>query len=546
MARLLRALEPPRRPAVRAAALTAVLRLDTAALADSGEAAHRRALAGGCGTGRECSPTWHRCPGGGHRRGRADRAGARRRPDGERRLTDLRHLGRRCTRQRSTGRLGLAGARSTGCSGASTRRPTSGPRRAPGGWSPTPMRCRSSRSTAPRAWSSRSSTCRSAGTGHVPETTTSLGSRRRAPVLDVAARTGPGPASAAQADRAEELGESLRLLYVALTRAVPGRRALGPGNEHRTAPLHRTCSATRPGRRIRDPSRLSEWRARPTGRPVRGSAHRRARARAGDARVGRWHPGRGHRRCWRPRRRPRGRRPPGGAPPTRAHRGSARRRGARPGVGTAPERPTTAARARDPAWRLRPRPTLERSAPPSPLADLPSGAAFGPSSTGCWSTSTRPRTTSPPNSRDRCTEAVARRFHAGRPRGTRRGACFRRSQPRSDRLPTVVAGRSRSPTGWPSWTSSCRWPAATSHAPTTRPSRPSPTCCAAICPLGPDGAATPTRCQPSPAWPAVTWLPYRQSRRGSARPSPDGGARDLVVDYKTNWLGGSAHPAPSR
>ena len=88
--------------------------------------------------------------------------------DGERRLTDLRHVGQ-ALHAAADGRAARASRRwSSGCATASPRpRADVGPSAAAGS-TPTPPRCRSSPCTAARAWSSRSSTCRSRWDRYVP------------------------------------------------------------------------------------------------------------------------------------------------------------------------------------------------------------------------------------------------------------------------------------------------------------------------------------------------------------------------------------------
>ena len=219
---LLEALEQPHRPGCAAAALTCFLGRTVAELCGPAADAlldelgatvralgRRAARARGRGAAR-----------GGHHRHRACPRGCSRRTDGERRLTDLRHVAQALHAAAVDAHLGPA--RAAGVAAAAHRRgrrSTSG-WSAAGGWSPTPPRCRSSPCTAARAWSSRSSTCRSRGTAtsrdpDVPllHDGTDAGARRRRGERRRAS------ASAARAHRAEEAGEDLRLLYVALTRA---------------------------------------------------------------------------------------------------------------------------------------------------------------------------------------------------------------------------------------------------------------------------------------------------------------------------------------
>ena len=165
------------------------------------------------------------------------------RTDGERRLTDLRHVGAGAARRRRRRAPRARRRWSSGCATASTRpRRTSGSSAA-GGWSPTPRPCRSSPCTAARAWSSRSSTCRSGGTATCPASRTCrcCTTTPARGCCDVGGAGGAGLVrSAAPRHEAEEAGEDLRLLYVALTRA---RCQVVPGGCRRrrraTSPLHR-------------------------------------------------------------------------------------------------------------------------------------------------------------------------------------------------------------------------------------------------------------------------------------------------------------------
>ena len=86
------------------------------------------------------------------------------RSDGERWLTDLRHVGPGAARGRRRRAPRPGALWSSGCAAASTRPGSTWAPNAADGWSPMRRRCRSSPSTGARGWSSRSSTYRSGGT----------------------------------------------------------------------------------------------------------------------------------------------------------------------------------------------------------------------------------------------------------------------------------------------------------------------------------------------------------------------------------------------
>ena len=163
--------------------------------------------------------------------------------------------------------------------------------------------------------------------------------------------------------------------------------------------------------------------------------------------------------------------------------------------------------------------------------------------TPCSSTPTRPPTTGEPSCARRSHEQlVAGRFRLDRRRAGRRPGRGLRQPARAARRRRHAARHRRSPTGCARWTSSCRWPAATCAATRPRSRSPSATwrrCCERTCP-------TATRCCPTP----TRWPPGARGRRTCAATSPGrstwccgcprcaGASRYLVVDYKTNWLGG--------
>ena len=98
-----------------------------------------------------------------------------------------------------------------------------------------------------------------------------------------------------------------------------------------------------------------------------------------------------------------------------------------------------------------------------------------------------------------------------------------------------AAGRHRpAPTGSPSWTSSCPWPAATSRAAPPRCSASSPRCCArhlpADDPLARYADLLAARRSPTSRCAAT-------SPAASTRCCGCPARRYVVVDYKTNWLG---------
>ena len=199
---------------------------------------------------RDCG-AWRRC----WRRSATQRSLARvlARADGERRLTDLRHVAQAPARRPrwSTGsgwsrcsRLAAATASprpTVEVADERTRRlesdaeavqvltdpPQQGPR--------VPDRL-PARSGADRC---------GAGPRRPPATTTTTG----AGSIDVGGgRSGLGPATVRAAHRAEEAGESLRLLYVALTRAQsPGRHLVGAGQQRQHLPAAPAALRARAG-----------------------------------------------------------------------------------------------------------------------------------------------------------------------------------------------------------------------------------------------------------------------------------------------------------
>ena len=244
---------------------------------------------------------------------------------GERRLTDLRHIAEVLhagVHAEPRGR-GVEPAR-RGCAPASRTPPATSTRNAPGGWTPTARPCRSPPSTPARAWSSRWSACPfgwdapGGGTkdrlpvAHAPD-----GPR----ALHVGGPGAPGYAAACRAADTEDLGEELRLLYVALTRAVS--RLLvwwAPSHEHRAGRAAPAAAGRRPAGRAETvpvPADAAAALAAGPAVPGRGAGGGGDRAAAGP----RGPPARG-RRCPSPTSPSPGSEPSwtsaGGAPPTAA------------------------------------------------------------------------------------------------------------------------------------------------------------------------------------------------------------------------------------
>ena len=341
-------------------------------------------------------------------------------------------------------------------------------------------------------------------------------------VLDVGGPDSPGYAAALLRHVAEESGEELRLLYVAMTRAQCQVVAhWAPTRNTPTAPLHRLLlGAPEPGggrpATVAVPSDAAAQQALEAvaqasgGTVVDRAGGARTAAALGAAGVGacRLSP------CPAS---PAPSTPPGGAPPT----------------ARSPAPPTT--RRRSPASRRRrarstSRTCRSRTSPSRPRARprrrLAACRAAPPSARSCTRSS---RTSTPRRSTARCEEAVARR-----PGSRVDGASARRRAAARAAHAARLVGRGarrrrRRATGWPSWSSSCRSPAATTPSP-RRPSPTSPPCCA---------VTTSGRSRATPSgWPA-------SSRSSCAASSPAAstrvlrlpGPRYVVVDYKTNRLG---------
>ena len=209
--------------------------------------------------------------------------------DGERRLTDLRHVGEALHAAAMAARLGLAALAGVAAPRGSRRgRRGTPPPNAAGGWTPTPPPCRSSPCTPARAWSSRR--LRAVRVGPVRPRARESRCSTTPPAAGCAtsaagsARTAP---TSQPPHNAEEFGEDLRLLYVALTRAQsPGRRR-GGRRARRHASARRCtgcCSAGSPAAGdARRASRCRRRRARRCGRARRAAvdgARRSSRRRA--------------------------------------------------------------------------------------------------------------------------------------------------------------------------------------------------------------------------------------------------------------------------
>ena len=252
---LLHALEQPRPIRIRDAALTCFLGRTVAELcgADgttgagptgtaptrtpcSTSSARRCAAGRRCCTARASPRCWRRsppapaCPGG---------CSAWRTGSGGSPMSGT--SGRPCTPPPST-RTSARRRWSSGCATASTRPRRTWGSNAAGGSTPTPRPCRSSPCTAARAWSSRWCTCRSGGTATCPASRTSP-SCTTTPARACWTSAGPGGPSWSEhcaRHEAEEAGEDLRLLYVALTRARCQVVAWWvPATTTPTSPLHR-------------------------------------------------------------------------------------------------------------------------------------------------------------------------------------------------------------------------------------------------------------------------------------------------------------------
>ena len=309
--------------------------------------------------------------------------------------------------------------------------------------------------------------------------------------------------------RPEEDGESLRLLYVAMTRArsqVVAWWAPAPRNTP-ASPLHRMLFGRAPGesavpREVPVPSeddvvtaarRVVATRvARNRRRPCPSSSRTAACPRT----TGRWpcagspaastRPGGGRRT---PRSAPR--------PPTRRSGVSAasrRRRRSRTSRSWSRRlASTTESRQARPAGSS----STDRSVP-SPMADLPVGATFGSLVHAVLEHADPDADDFRAELLGHVHEQLVRWPVAARPRGTRRRAGA------GVRHPARAAGRwrdaARHPAAGPAarrWSSSCRWPAATCGA-TRRQRSPSATwhrCCARTCRRATRCCPTPTRCR---------------------------------------------------
>ena len=480
------------------------------------------------------------------RRHRAGPAGQAARPAGRRPSAD-RPAARRAgaAGRRRARRSRPAGAGRNGCGAGGTKPPSTWQPTASAGWTATPPPSRWSLCTPARDCSSRSSTCHSRSTDGSRSRTccccTTTTARR---VLDVGGQASTGRVDRQRRAATEQAGEALRLLYVGLTRAQSQVVTWwAPSSNTEDSGLHRLLFGRAPagdavpgraGSRptIRRRPLLAALAAR-GGPPVEGRGPGRRPGRparrgpAADLRSSACSTG-----SWTP---------PGAARPTARCRG--RRRSRRRTPGSAANRRTASGTTRP---RRRRSPTAggrsgAAARVPSPMADLPAGTSFGTLVHAVLETTDPTAPDLLAELRLRSAEQLARR-----PAGIERRAswptgccrhCPRRSGPIAAGLRAgEIAGRG---TGWPSWTSRSRSPAAT--VPTTS-TQPAP------------WASRPLLRRQLPADDPLAGVRraagIRRRCRGSrcAATSPAAstrcfrlpGPRYVVADYKTNWLGAAA------
>ena len=332
------------------------------------------------------------------------------------------------------------------------------------------------------------------------------------------AATGPGYGRT-RGHEAEEAGEDLRLLYVALTRAQSDRRLVGAGHHHAASPLHRLLlGADARGWRRRPPT--VSGTERPAALATCGrwaGAGRRARPVGRSARPGRPPPPAPPRRPLSGRLRPRARpawrrtsytaltagpRSPPGSPAWGGRREGSRRRGSRdPDGGARPGRPAA------PGGRG---PTCRRRWPTS---------RSGPGS----ARSCTPFSRLPTSPRPTCPAELAARVHAELDRQPAPTSTRTRWPPHWCRSPAPRSVRSPAGDGWPTSRRADRLAELDFELPLAVATRATPAVRRCLGDSGPAVRRPPARRRPAgrlpralaaPGWPrSPARLPHRQHRR---------------------------------